>query len=225
MAVGYGRDGGDVVIRAVIFDMDGLLFDSEVYWERARRAYAADEGCEWSQADERASKGNNSREWATAMRDRCGLSAPLPEIISAVTERVKSLYEARIPLLPGAIDVVRELSARYPLGLASSSPPELIEYALGRAGIRDCFSALASSDEVPRGKPSPDVFELAARRLEYPASEIAVFEDSGAGIEAAAAASMRVFAVPNHHAPPGPEALAKAQDVLKSLRDFRPEML
>lgn len=218
-----GRDAA--VTRAVIFDMDGLLFDSEIYWERARRSYAGDRGCDWTNADELACKGKNSPEWALAIKQRCQLPESLPEIIAAVSDRMRDLYTEHLPLLPGAVQTVQQLASEYPLGLASSSPQELIEFALDLAGIRNCFSALASSDQVEYGKPSPDVFFLAARRLGEQPSNITVFEDSGAGIRAARAARMKVIAVPNEHYPPPEEDLKLADHVLSSLHDFQPDML
>jgi HAD superfamily hydrolase (TIGR01509 family) len=213
------------MIEAVIFDLDGLLLDSEVYWERARRAYSAQLGCDWTAEDELGVKGNNSPEWAARIKDRCGLREAIPEIVEGVTLRMKSLYAEHVPTLPGAVETVRELAGTYPLGLASSSPPALIEDALTVAGLRACFSAVVSADEVARGKPAPDVFLLTAARLGYPPESIAVFEDSSAGITAAHAAGMWAIAVPNPHYPPTREALTLASLVLPSLLEFRPDML
>jgi HAD superfamily hydrolase (TIGR01509 family) len=204
------------MITAVIFDLDGLLLDSEVYWERARREYAQSLACQWSEQDELGVKGKNSREWAADILARCP-GHSIREIIDGVTARMQALYRQHLPLLPGAVQVVRALAAEYPLALASSSPPVLIQEALTDAGIRTCFRATVSSDDVGKGKPAPDVFLAAGRALGRPPAEIAVFEDSSAGIEAARAAGMRVIAVPNPHYPPSPSALASADRVLTSL--------
>lgn len=214
-----------MVIWAVIFDMDGLLFDSEVYWEKARREYSASQGCDWTAADELDVKGMNSREWAALIRDRCGLSRDLAEIIAGVTARMRAQYEEHLPVLPGALEAVRKSAELYPLGLASSSPPDLIEFVLTEAGLRQDFAVVVSSDQVGKGKPSPDVFWRAAERLEIKPERIAVFEDSSSGIRAAHDAGMHVIAVPNPHFPPSEEALALADRVLPSLADFSPEML
>jgi HAD superfamily hydrolase (TIGR01509 family) len=221
--VGRGRVDG--VISAVIFDMDGLLFDSEVYWERARREYSVSQECDWTAADELDVKGMNSREWATLIHDRCELTVDLVEIISGVTARMRSQYENHLPLLPGALQTVKDSAARYPLGLASSSPPDLIEFVLTEAGLRADFSVIVSSDQVGKGKPSPDVFLRTAERLEAEPTRIAVFEDSSSGIRAAHNAGMRVIAVPNPHFPPTAEALTLAERVLPSLTEFSIEML
>lgn len=213
------------MIQAIIFDMDGLLLDSEVYWTRARAEYCRSQGCTWSHEDELSVKGHNSPEWAAVIKRRCSLDVPFAAIIDDVSSRMKSLYADHLPLLPGAVETVRDLHERYPLGLASSSPVDLIEFALREAGIRDCFSVLVSADEVGKGKPAPDVFLVTARRLGFPPSSIAVFEDSSAGIRAGRAAGMLVIAVPNPNFPPSEEALSLASVALTSLVDFSPDLL
>jgi HAD superfamily hydrolase (TIGR01509 family) len=213
------------MIRAVIFDMDGLLVDSEVYWEEARRRYCADRACTWRTEDELGVKGNNSPEWAVAIGKHCGFDEQPEQIIEAVVARMREMYERGLPLLPGAVEVVRALAERFPLAVASSSPPTLIEYVMSEAGIRLQFKAIVSADQVGRGKPAPDVFLAACEQLGFAPKTCAVFEDSSAGIMAAHAAGMFIVAVPNPHYPPHDDALSKADIVLHSLLDFRPEML
>jgi HAD superfamily hydrolase (TIGR01509 family) len=159
------------------------------------------------------------------IREHCHLSVTVEEIIQGVTGRMEALYDRHLPVLPGALEAVNELVNAYPLGLASSSPSLLIEYVLTRAGIRTCFAALVSADEVGRGKPAPDVFLATAEKLGTAPRETVVFEDSSAGIQAAHAAGMRVVAVPNPHYPPSEAALRLANLVLPSLIDFRAEMM
>jgi HAD superfamily hydrolase (TIGR01509 family) len=213
------------MIHAVIFDMDGLLVDSEVYWEEARRDYCGELGCAWREEDELLVKGHNSAEWAGAIAKRCEINMSQAQIIDAVVARMRVLYERELPLLPGATEVVRALAPQFPLAVASSSPSLLIEYVMAEAQIRSEFKAIVSADEVGRGKPAPDVFLLASERLRNLPNMCAVFEDSSAGILAARAAGMHVIAVPNLHYPPHRDALGQADLVLDSLLDFRPGML
>jgi HAD superfamily hydrolase (TIGR01509 family) len=217
--------GSLTVIRAVIFDMDGLLLDSETFWGRARTDYCRSQGCEWTEQDELGVKGHNSPEWASKIKESCALEVPESEIIAAVAGRMEEFYRERLPLLPGAQSVVRHLSERYPLAIASSSPPELIRFAMERAEILQSFRVIVSADEVGKGKPAPDVFLAAARKLESLPQMTAVFEDSSAGIAAGKAAGMFVIAVPNASYPPSDEALEKADVVLSSLEVFNDSLL
>lgn len=213
------------MIQAVVFDMDGLLLDSEVYWARARTDYCSRRGCRWTEEDELSVKGRNSPEWAAVIRQRCGITEPEATVIGEVEQRMRALYGERLPLLPGAAETVRLLADAYPLAIASSSPPKLIEFALREADLLSCFRAIVSADTVGKGKPAPDVFLAAAEGLGFPAAQVAVFEDSTSGIMAGRAAGMMVIAVPNAHYPPSPEALESADLVLASLEDFEPASL
>lgn len=212
-------------IRAVIFDMDGLLLDSEPYWETARRAFVETLGHSWTEEDELQQKGRNSHEWAKYIHDNYAAGLELSAIVHGVAQRQMDLYRGKLPLLPGAVDIVPELSQVFPLGLASSSPGEVIDFALTLAGLHSYFSIVVSADEVGRGKPNPDVFLEAARRLNVAPTDTAIFEDSSSGITAAAAAGAFVIAVPNAHYPASPDALQRADLVLPALTAFRLDML
>ncbi len=206
------------MLHAAIFDMDGLLFDTEVYWDAARHDYVAEHGGAWVTADQVAVMGLNSFEWARYLQERFHISLTEQEIITAVEERLIARYQQHgAPALPGAAAAVRALAARVPLAIASSSPRRIIEVALTTAGLRDFFRAIVSSDEVARGKPHPDVYLEAARRLDVDPTACLAFEDSTNGLLAAEAAGMVVVAVPNQRFPPSEAALGGAAIVLPAL--------
>ncbi len=211
-------------MKAVIFDVDGLLVESEEYWDRARRDYVASYGAVWTDADQRNVMGLNSLEWAHYMRTHFHIGLPDEQIIADIQARVLDLYREQVPALPGAVETVRLLAPRYPLGVASSSPRTVIETVLASLGIRSVFTAVVSSDEVARGKPSPHVYLEAARQLNVDPQQVVVFEDSLNGVRAAKAAGMTVIAVPNRRFG-APGDVAAADIILASLEDFRPELL
>ncbi len=211
------------MIHAVVFDLDGLLLDSEQVWDEAREQLAHERGGRWHPQAQRDMMGMSSPEWSRYMHDRIGLADPPEEISAEVVRRLEARYRERLPLLPGAVEAVERLAARWPLGLASSSNRELIDLALEESGLARFFRASVSSEEVARGKPAPDVYLEAARRVGVAAVRCAAIEDSHNGIRSAKAAGMRVVAIPNPRFPPGPEALTEADVVLKSLAELTPE--
>ena len=202
-------------IAAVVFDMDGVLVDSEERWDRARRDLVAETGRTWRDDATHAMMGMSSPEWSAYVRDELGVPLPAPEINSRVVAHLLAGYEAGLPLIPGAVEAVRRVAALgRPLGLASSSNREVIDLVLERAGLAALFSATVSSEEVARGKPSPDVYLEALRRLGVAPEAATAVEDSSNGMRAAAAAGMRVVAIPHPAFPPAPDALALAHVVL-----------
>ena len=211
------------MIEAVVFDLDGVLLDSEQLWDEAREELARERGGRWHERAQRDMMGMSSTEWSRYMHDVIRLREPPEEISAEVVERMARRYRERLPLLPGAVEAVGRLAARWPLGLASSSNRPLIDLVLEVSGLGRFFRATVSSEEVARGKPAPDVFLEAARRLGVPATRIAVVEDSENGIRAGRAAGMRVVTIPNSHFPPGDDALAEADVVLGSLEELTPE--
>ena len=211
------------MIDAVVFDLDGLLIDSEQVWDAAREELAKERGGRWHPQAQRDMMGMSSPEWSRYMHDVIGVPDPPDQINAEVVRRVERIYREHLPLIPGAQDAVRRLAQRWPLGLASSSNRELIDLALELMGIADCFQATVSSEEVARGKPAPDVYLEAARRLQVDPTRVAAIEDSQNGIRAAKAAGMRVIAIPNKHFPPDAEALAQADVVLASLAELTAE--
>jgi HAD superfamily hydrolase (TIGR01509 family) len=213
------------VIEAVIFDLDGVLLDSEQLWDEAREQLARERSGRWHENAQRDMMGMSSTEWSRYMHDVIGLPEPPEEISREVVERLAKLYREHLPVVPGAREAVERLAARWPLGLASSSNRELIDLALELLGVNHLFKATVSSEEVARGKPAPDVYLEAARRLGVDPTHAAAIEDSENGIRAAKAAGMRVIAIPNRHFPPPDEALAQADVVLDSLAELTPETI
>jgi HAD superfamily hydrolase (TIGR01509 family) len=207
-------------IEAVIFDLDGLLLDSESAWDGARRELVAAKGGRWKASATRDMLGMSSPEWSRYVRDELHVDLTPDQISDAVVEQLLAGYRQRLPWLPGAQEAVRRMAAEWPLGLASSSNQEVIELFMQTSGLGECFKAWVSSEEVGRGKPAPDVFLEAARRVGVEPTRAAAVEDSHNGILAAHAAGMTVLAVPNHEFPPDPEALARAHAVLESLDEL-----
>ncbi len=214
-----------LIVAAVIFDLDGVLIDSEPAWAKARREAALESGGSWPPGTEEAMIGMSSTEWSRYMRDELGVPMDPQEISAAVVERLSGVYREALPLLPGAREAVLALAERWPLGLASSANREVIDLVLELAGLEDAFAATVSSEEVGRGKPSPDVYLEAARRLDAPPESCAAVEDSANGIRSAKAAGMLVVAVPDRHYPPDEESLALADVSLDSIRELSPAVI
>jgi HAD superfamily hydrolase (TIGR01509 family) len=211
------------VIDAIVFDLDGLLLDSEQLWDEVREELARERGGRWSERAQADMMGMSSPEWSRYMHDVVGLSESPDEIAEEVVRRMEARYRERLPLIPGARVAVERLAARWPLALASSSNRPLIDLALETGGLAPFFAATVSSEEVARGKPAPDVYLEAVRRLEVDPARAAAIEDSRNGIRSAHAAGLRVVAIPNAHFPPDADSLALADLMLDSLADLTPE--
>jgi HAD superfamily hydrolase (TIGR01509 family) len=214
-----------VPVAAVVFDMDGVLIDSESVWSEAREQLARETGGRWGADTQRRMMGMSSPEWSRFMRDELGVPQDPDEISANVVERLARRYREHLPLLPDACEAVERLAERWPLGVASSSNRPLIDLVLELAGLASCFRVTVSSEEVARGKPAPDVYLDAARRLGVDVQACAAIEDSTNGILAADAAGMRVIAVPRPDYPASPEALSRAAVVLDSLAELTPQLV
>jgi HAD superfamily hydrolase (TIGR01509 family) len=210
---------------AVIFDLDGVLVDSEQLWNAAKEALVHDLGGRWHEDAPQAMMGMSSTEWSAYIRDELGVRRDVEEINREVVRRMERLYRARLPLLPGAVEAVRALHARWPIGLASSSNREIIDLVLDVAGMAELFVATVSSEEVQRGKPAPDVYLEAARRLAVKPDRCVAIEDSGNGLRAGSTAGMAVIAVPNPHYPPDRDALALAAATVQGVHEVTPELV
>jgi HAD superfamily hydrolase (TIGR01509 family) len=210
-------------IAAVVFDLDGVLLDSEAAWVEVKREFTEENGGRWKQSAELDMLGMSSTEWSRYMHDELDVPVPPEQISSEVAGRLVERYRQRLPLLPGAVEAVRSLARHWPLALATSSNRNVIDLVLEEAGIADAFAATVSSEEVARGKPAPDVYLDAARRLEVDPGACVAIEDSSNGIRSAHAAGMAVIAIPNRDFPPEPDALALAAVVLDSLEQLTPE--
>ena len=208
-------------IEAVLFDLDGVLVDTEPWWHQVRVAWAAARGRSWSPEDSHLCMGRNSREWSEIMRERLDVAdAPLAierEIVAALVARYAS---EPVPLVAGAPAAAAAIASRVPTAIASSSHPAVIRAAVAAAGLESVFAAIVSSDDVARGKPAPDVYLEAARRLGVAPSRCLVIEDSRNGVLAGLAAGMRVVLVPNASVPPGPGVSELADIVLERLADL-----
>ena len=212
-------------IRAVIFDLDGVLVDSEQVWDAARRQLTEDSSGRWSESATQDMMGMSSTEWSRYMHEVLGVKMPPEEISAAVVKRMEELYREHLPLIPGACETVERVAARWPLGLASSANRPVIEVVLELSGLEDFFETTVSSEEVARGKPAPDVYLEAARRLRVDPALCAAVEDSSSGILSAHAAGMRVVAIPNRTFPPSEAALKAADAAIPSLQELHQEVI
>jgi HAD superfamily hydrolase (TIGR01509 family) len=213
------------VIEAVVFDLDGVLIQSEEVWDEVRGAYVRERGGRWDTEVQRALMGMSSVEWSRYLHDVAGVPDEPETINEEVVNGMLAAYRQRLPLIDGAVEAVKRLAARYRLALASSSNRTLIDAVLDLAGLAQYFQVTASSEEVARGKPAPDVYLEAARRLGVEPARCAAVEDSHAGIRSAKAAGMRVIAIPNPAYPPDAESLAQADVTIRSLDALTPELI
>jgi HAD superfamily hydrolase (TIGR01509 family) len=213
------------VIEAVVFDLDGVLIDSEPVWEQVRRALVAERGGHWAADAQRKLMGMSTGEWARYLSDDLGVGLPPDQVAAQVIERMAASYSKHLPLLPGAVAAVRRLAAKWPLGLASSAPAALIDTVLAAAGLRRAFRVAMSTEQVAHGKPAPDIYLAVAERLGYGPAACAAVEDSSNGLRAAAAAGLHVVAIPRPDYPPDPDALAGTSLVLPDLDALTPDAL
>jgi HAD superfamily hydrolase (TIGR01509 family) len=207
---------------AVVFDMDGVLVETEEVWDAVREQLVIERGGRWVPEAQAAMMGMSSPEWSRYLAEELGVPMTPEAINREVVERISARYAAALPLHDGAVEVVEALAERWPLGLASSSNRPVIDLVLELAGLTGRFRATVSSEEVARGKPAPDVYLEAAARLGVAPATCVAVEDSANGLRSAAAAGMRVVAVPNRAYPPPPDLVRSAELVLDDLRELTP---
>jgi HAD superfamily hydrolase (TIGR01509 family) len=210
-------------VEAVVFDLDGVIVDSEHVWDEVREELARERGGRWHDRAQTDMMGMSSPEWSRYMHDVIGLRESPAEIDAEVVRRMLDRYTEQLPLVDGAVEAVSRMARSFRLALASSSNRPVIDTVLAVSGLSPLFEATVSSEEVERGKPAPDVFLEAAARLAVAPERCAAVEDSGNGIRAAHAAGMRVLAIPNRRYPPPDDALAHADVVLDSIDELVPE--
>ncbi|MEH0824474.1 MULTISPECIES: HAD family hydrolase [unclassified Micromonospora] len=212
------------MVDAVLFDLDGVIVDSEPVWEEVRRAYVAEHGGIWQPDTQRRLMGMSTAEWAEYLSGELGVDRPAEQVATEVVTEMARRYAQRVPLIDGADAVVRRMAARWPLGLASSSPTRLIGAALDATGLAGAFGATLSTEETARGKPAPDVWLAVAQRLGVDPARCVAVEDSSNGVRSAAAAGCRVVAVPHTSYPLDPDAEALAAVLLPSIGALTPEV-
>jgi beta-phosphoglucomutase-like phosphatase (HAD superfamily) len=217
--------GSGCLVQAVVFDLDGVIVDSEPAWERVRRQVVAENGGSWLPDAQRRLMGMSTAEWSRYLSEDLGVRMPPDEVAAEVIDRMSAGYRDGVPLMPGAVEAVREMAGNWPLGLASSSPPLLIDAALQGAGLAGLFAATVSTEQVARGKPAPDVYLAVLDQLGFLAQRCAAVEDSTNGLRSAAAAGLHVIAVPHPRYPPDPSALAAAELVLTGLSELTVEVV
>lgn len=185
--------------RAVVFDMDGLLLDTEVLWQRAEEALFRRHGAEFTWDDKMAVIGSSFAFTAEYFAKRLGL--PAERGADLVNEMLELMYQElgrQVDSRPGAVELVERLRGDVPVALASNSPRRLVDLALRTAGLTDAFAVIVTSDDVEHPKPAPDLYLLACERLGVPPHDAIALEDSASGVTAAKAAGLTCIAVPQY---------------------------
>ncbi len=214
-----------MAIEAIIFDMDGVLVDSEIYWQKAREEFASSRGKLWSDALQRQAMGHSTVEWAQIMQESLVLSESVDAIIEEMLNRVLVLYGEAIPERAGAIAAVKLMASQYRVALASGSPTIIIQKVMQLTGLDQVFEETVYGDTIPNGKPAPDIYLEALRRLGLSPAQSLGVEDSGNGIRSLKAAGIRVIAAPSPAFPLSAELLALADAHISTLEDLKLELI
>lgn len=212
-------------IDAVLFDMEGVLVDSEPYWYQSRQEFARDHGKVWTEADQRQAMGRATTSWAALMQERLGVAMSVDDIIADMKARIIAHYEQHLPVRPGALEAVRLAASRYRVGLASGSPTVVIERVMELTGLNRVFEVIVYGDDIPHGKPAPDIYLAACTRLGVEPGRALGIEDSANGIRSLKAAGMYAIAAPSPGFPLPPEIVQMADRQIFSLEDFTLELV
>ena len=212
-------------IEAVIFDMDGVLVDSEVYWDKSRVDFARDRGAVWTDEFQRLAMGRSTVGWATVMQEKLALDEAIDEIIAEMKARVIAHYEARMPTRPGALESVSHMQQHFRVGLASGSPTEIIKAVLNITGLDQIFEVMIYGDDVPRGKPAPDIYLEALKAMGVSPAVSLGIEDSANGLRSLKAAGMFAVAAPSPDFPLPDNVLALADAHISTLEDFTVDLV
>lgn len=212
-------------VQAIVFDLDGVLIDSEPVWEEVRRAYVAEHGGRWLPDTQDRLMGMSTEEWAAYLATDLVDGVTAEDVAYEVIDRMSQRYANGLPLLPGAVEAVRRMAAYRPLGLASSSPRALIDLVLGEMGVESLFRTTVSTEEVDLGKPAPDGYLAVAAQMEVPPGACVAVEDSSNGLRSAHAAGMTVIAIPRPAHPPASDALELAAHVASGLDEVTPDLV
>ena len=212
-------------INAIIYDMDGVLVDSEIYWDKSRIEFARDRGKVWTDEYQRLAMGRSTVGWARVMQDKLALDEPLDDIIMEMKARVIAHYEARMPARPGALESVAHMQRHFRVGLASGSPTDIIKAVLRITGLDQLFEVTIYGDEVPRGKPAPDIYLEALTRIGVSPAKSLGIEDSANGLRALKAARMAAVAAPSPDYPLPEDVLALADAHITTLEDFNIDLV
>jgi HAD superfamily hydrolase (TIGR01509 family) len=214
-----------MTVQAVVFDLDGVLIDSEPEWEEVRKEFVLENGGRWPEEAQSRLMGMSTAEWAHYLSEDLEIRRPDAEVAESVIDRMAERYRQHLPLMPGALEAVDRLGRRWKLGLASSSPRRLIDLFLSLSGRPGAFSVTVSADEVSRGKPAPDVYVAATVGLGLAAGLCLAVEDSTNGVRAAVAAGLHCAVVPRAQYPVDPTVLRSASAVLTTLDELTVEMV
>ncbi len=212
-------------IEAIVFDMDGVLVDSEVYWDKSRVDFARDRGKVWTDEFQRLAMGRSTVGWARVMQEKLALDDTIDEIIAEMKARVIAHYEERMPTRPGALESVSHMQQHFRVGLASGSPTEIIKAVLSITGLDQIFEVMIYGDEVPRGKPAPDIYLEALEQLGVAPAVSLGIEDSANGLRSLKAAGMLAVAAPSPDYPLPDDILALADAHITTLEDFTVDLV